>query len=113
MQTMYLIVLTILGGLLALFAVAGWSAYTQGKLPEPATLFRWFTAGLVSAGLSTYAWVFGAGGDPNALMKNVGDALEVNNIMDGLTSAAGNVIPVANVVPESAPLEMKIGMPTF
>lgn len=107
---MYFIVFTILGGLITLFAIAGWSSYTSGKLPDPSTLFRWFTAGLISTGLSAYAWMFGAGGDPNTLMKSVGEALEVHTIMEGLTSAAGGAVSIAKEMPD---MEMKVGMPTF
>ena len=109
---MYFLVLAFLGGLLALFGVAGWTSYSQGKLPEPSTLFRWFTTGLVSAGVSAYVWIFGTGGDPNALIKNVGEALEVNTIMEGLTSAAGGAMTTLQESSQPEP-QMTVGMPTF
>jgi len=106
MQTVYLIVLTALGGLLTLFAVAGWSSYKDGKLPETSMLFRWFAAGILTTGLSAYAWLFGAGGDPTKILEQVGESLEVKEIMEGLTSAAGNIKPDGGG-------EMTVGMPNF
>jgi len=116
MLTTYLIAFTILGGLLALFIIAGWSSYNEGKLPEKPTLFRWFIAGVLSAGLASYTWLFGAGGDPSKLMENVGSALEVNKIMDNLSSPAGAIVinSTETEEKEKEPLnELVIGMPKF
>ena len=117
MLTTYLIGFTILGGLLALFIIAGWSSYNEGKLPEKPTLFRWFIAGILSAGLASYAWLFGAGGDPSKLMENVGTALEVNKIMDNLSSPAGAIVinPTEPIEEKEKEIqnELVIGMPKF
>lgn len=117
MLTTYLIGFTILGGLLALFIIAGWSSYNEGKLPEKPTLFRWFIAGILSAGLASYAWLFGAGGDPSKLMENVGSALEVNKIMDNLSSPAGAIVINSTEPVETKEKEIQnelvIGMPKF
>jgi hypothetical protein len=110
MQTLYLIVLTTLGGLFALFASAGWGSYKDKKLPGKATLFQWFVTGILGSGLASYAWIFGAGGDPGALLEKVSDALEVKEVVETLTSAvtAASSEPVKEVV-ES----LTVGMPSF
>jgi hypothetical protein len=90
MATLYLIVSIILGGCLALFGAAGWSSYKDKKLPNTPDLFRWFVAGSLSSGLAAYAWMFGAGGDPSALLEKLGDTLEMKEIAETLTSAVGN-----------------------
>jgi len=117
MQTLYLIVITILGGLLSLFGSAGWGAFAEKKLPETPVLFRWFVTGTLSSGLAAYAWLFGAGGDPTKLLESVGEALEVKEVMEGLTSAVNATTEVAKTVADAVPEiptgEMTIGMPTF
>jgi hypothetical protein len=130
---MYLIIFTILGGLLATFAVAGWGSYSEGKLPATQTLFRWFLAGITTAGISSYVWLFGAGGDPSKLLEKVGEALEVKEIMEKLTAPTGgavevlaegvkpvlpllSTIPAATPVPTPAPVlpqAITVGMPNF
>jgi hypothetical protein len=110
MQTVYLFVVTALGGLLALFSAAGWSSYKDQKLPATSVLFRWFIAGVVSTGLAGYTWLFGAGGDPSKLMESLGDALEVKQMIEGLTSAVGTA--GTNAL-ETASSELTVGMPTF
>ena len=112
MQTLPLIVLTTVGGLLFLFFAAGWTSYKEKKLPETPMLFRWFVTGLLTSGLGAYAWLFGAGGDPNALLESMGNALEVEDVMKTLTSAAGGA--AANVASATAAAaELNVGMPSF
>lgn len=114
MQTLYLIVFTALGGLFALFASAGWSSYKEKKIPGTKTLFQWFVTGLLSAGLASYAWIFGAGGDPSALMEKVSDALEVKEVVETLTSAVGSgAVAAAEKAAETAVETLTVGMPTF
>lgn len=118
MYTMYLIVITLIGGLLALFMAAGWSSYKNKKLPATPVLFRWFITGILSTGLAAYAWIFGAGGDPTQILESVTDALEVKNVVGALTGGGSNNI-IANInetvqtVAESVVNEIKVGMPDF
>jgi hypothetical protein len=116
MATLYLIVSVVLGGCLALFGAAGWSSFKDKKLPTTPDLFRWFVAGALSMGLATYAWIFGAGGDPSALMEKLGDSLEVKGIAETLSSAVSaageTAAESAKKMAESAN-EMTVGMPTF
>lgn len=112
MQTVYLFVMTALGGLLALFSAAGWSSYKDQKLPATSVLFRWFIAGVVSTGLAGYTWLFGAGGDPSKLMESLGDALEVKQVIEGLTSAVGTGASALETAASTAS-ELTVGMPTF
>jgi hypothetical protein len=56
--------------------------------------------------------MFGAGGDPSALLEKLGDSLEVKEIAETLTSAVGVVGEGAKKVAEEAG-EMTVGMPTF
>jgi len=106
---MYLIVMTIIGGCVALFAAAGWGSYKEKKLPATPVLFRWFIAGLLTSGLGAYAWLFGAGGDPSALIEKVGNALEVKEVMEGLSSAVGGAAEAATAAAD----ELTVGMPSF
>ena len=136
---MYFIGFTILGGILAMFAIAGWNSYNEGKLPETQTLFRWFLAGITAAGISSYVWLFGTGGDPLKLMEKVSQALEVKEMMDTLKTPIGGAVAavsdatasaassasaastavaaVASAISTASPPEKKselsIGMPTF
>ena len=134
MQTVYFLVFTLLGGLLAVFASAGWTSYTQHKLPDTHSLFRWLLAGTLTSGLAAYAWLFGAGGDPSAILTTVGDALDMKEVVKTLSTAvhstgdtasaaataaaavavaaADTAASVAASVKESAN-EMTLGMPTF
>lgn len=134
MQTVYFLVFTLLGGLLAVFASAGWTSYTQHKLPDTHSLFRWLLAGTLTSGLAAYAWLFGAGGDPSAILTSVGDALDMKEVVKTLstavhstgdtaaaaaaataaaaTAAAETVASGVASVKESA-AEMTLGMPTF
>lgn len=113
MQTLYLIVLTFLGGLLTLFGAAGWSSYTAKKVPDMAVLFRWFATGVVGAGLSSYAWIYGFNGSPEKLMSQVGEALEVDSTIKTLSSAVGGSAEAAVEAMADAVEEMKVGMPNF
>ena len=75
METTYFLTITIVGGIVFLFLAVGWSAYKEKTIPETPLLFRWLTAGLVASGLGGYAWIFGAGGNVEEVLKQVGDAL--------------------------------------
>lgn len=109
MQTIALLIMTLIGGLLSLFGAAGWSSYKEKKLPDTPVLFRWFVSGLLVSGMGGYAWIYGAGGDPSALLEKVGGALEVQEVMETLTSAAGST---AKTAAESMS-EISVGMPAF
>lgn len=120
MNTAYFIGFTILGGLIAVFAISGWNSYSEGKLPETPILFRWFLAGLTAAGLSAYAWLFGAGGDPAKMMESVSQAFEVKQIMEKLSNPVGGAVEPEPEV--KAPTKEKereketlisVGMPNF
>jgi hypothetical protein len=129
MQTVYFLVFTLLGGVLAVFASAGWTSYTEHKLPGTHTLFRWLLAGTLTSGLAAYAWLFGAGGDPSAVLASMGDALDMKEVVKTLSTAvhstgdtaaattaaaaaaAEAAASVATSVKEAA--EMTLGMPTF
>jgi hypothetical protein len=114
MQTLYLIVFTVLGGLLSLFAAAGWGSYKEKKIPGTTTLFQWFVTGVLGSGLASYAWIFGAGGDPGALIEKVGDALEVKEVVETLTSAVGTgAVAAAEKAAETAVETLTVGMPSF
>ena len=117
---MYLIVSILLGGFLALFGSAGWSSYSTKKLPATPELFRWFVAGSLTAGLGSYAWMYGAGGDPSALLETIGDSLEMKDVVNTLTSSVGGAAAAAaaagadtvqKVVEEAS--ELTVGMPRF
>jgi hypothetical protein len=115
MQTVPLIVITAIGGLVALFFSAGWTSYKEKKLPETPVLFRWFVTGLLTSGLGAYAWLFGAGGDPSSLLESVGEALEVKEVVKTLTSAVSSgATDAAHAVGDAASaMELNIGMPSF
>jgi hypothetical protein len=116
MATLYLIVLTALGGFLALFGAAGLSSYKDKKLPATPMLFRWFVAGALSAGLGAYAWLFGAGGDPTTILEKLGESFEVKEVMETLNSAVGSAAAgAAESVAEAADAasEMTVGLPRF
>lgn len=81
MDTLYFILITVLGGVLALFFASGWSSYKHKKIPEIPILFRWFIAGVVSSGLAAYTWIFGYGGNVQDVVEAIGGALDVSNIM--------------------------------
>ena len=113
MATLYLIVLIALGGFLTLFGAAGWSSYKEKKLPATPMLFRWFVAGALSAGLGAYAWLFGAGGDPSAILEKLGESLEVKEVVETLTSAVGSAAAEAAETVSDAASEMTVGLPRF
>jgi len=128
MSTPYLILFTLLGGGLTLFIAAGWSSYKENKLPENSVLFRWFVAGSFTAGVLSYAYLFGAGGDPTSMFQSIGDSLELKEVVQTLTSAVSSGTAVAaaaaatvtsgsgdkkpRAVSEGGE-ELKIGMPNF
>lgn len=113
MNSLYLIVFGLIGGVLALFSAAGWSSYKDKKLPDNSTLFRWFVTGILGSGLAGYAWIFGAGGDPTTLVEKVGDALEVKEVVETLTSAVGSAAKAASETAASVGSELTVGMPRF
>jgi hypothetical protein len=84
MQTASLIVITLFGGLLIPFAFAGYTSYTEKTVPDIKILFRLFLAGIVTFGAGAYAWLYGAGGDPGAVLESVGEALEVKEVFQSL-----------------------------
>jgi len=121
MSTLYFLIFTVVGGVLALFIAAGVSSFQHNKLPDMSSLFRWFMAGTVTSGLGSYAYLFGANGDPAALIQNLGDAMEVKKVVESLTSAAESVAG-GGAVPELAvdtkkdvevSNEITVGMPGF
>ncbi len=109
MNSLYLIVFGLIGGVFALFGAAGWGSFQYKKLPDNSTLFRWFVTGILGSGLAGYAWIFGAGGDPTALFEQVSDALEVKDVMETFSSAVNGAAKAA----VDAGSEMTIGMPRF
>jgi hypothetical protein len=112
MNTFYFLGIALGGGLLATFLSAGWSSFKEKKIPEKGILFRWFVAGLVSAGLAAYAWIFGSGGDVGDVMNRIGGALDIENVMK-LTTVAGVIGLASTEEPESKKDELQIGMPKF
>ena len=112
MQTTALVILTIVGGILTLFGVAGYSSYKHNKLPEKPTLFRWFVAGLIGAGAASYAWLFGANGNPSEVINHVSEMLEVTdyNIVDAVSKATENISSRPRTQSMS---EINVGMPNF
>lgn len=110
MNSAYLIVFGIIGGILTLFGAAGWSSYQYKKLPDNSTLFRWFITGILGSGLAGYAWIFGAGGDPASLVEKVGDVLEVKEVVETLTSA---VAKSTEQTISAIGSELTVGMPRF
>lgn len=113
MQSVYFLLFTLLGGVLATFAVAGWSSYSEGKLPELQAMFRWFLAGITAAGLSAYVWLFGAGGDPTKLLESVTKTLEVKEMMENITTSVGGATEPETVLAKEKPTEITVGMPNF
>ena len=79
-------------------------------------LFRWFVTGVLGFGLAAYAWIFGAGGDPSTVLEKIGDSLEVQELVKGLTSAVGHtegaILPAATTA-LSGIAELTVGMPKF
>jgi hypothetical protein len=113
MNSLYLIAFGLIGGVFALFSAAGWSSFQYKKLPDNSTLFRWFVTGIVGSGLAGYAWIFGAGGDPSALIEKMGNALEVKEVVESLTSAVGSATKTAAETAAAMGNEMTVGMPRF
>ena len=106
-----------------MFAAAGWGSYSEKKLPATPMLFRWFITGLLGSGLGSYAWLYGANGDPTKLIEQITESLEVKQVMEGLTQAAGTVASAAASAPSAAVTavetvaeaanDITVGMPTF
>ena len=111
MQTIYLLLFAILGGLIAVFVLAGWTSYSEGKLPEKMSMLQWFLAGITASGLSSYFWLFGAGGDPAKMFEAVTKSLEVKELLPviGGSSESVEVKPVV----KTNPTEITVGMPNF
>ena len=111
MQTTALVILTLIGGFLTLFGVAGYSSYKYNKLPETPTLFRWFIAGLIAFGSGTYAWLFGANGNPSEVISHVSEMLEVDNVLESVSKATETI---TNNRPRSQSIsDINVGMPNF
>jgi len=70
------------------------------------TLFRWFMAGTVTSGLGSYVYLFGANGDPTTLLQNLGDAMEVNKVVETITTASTASVPEKEN-------DITVGMPGF
>lgn len=113
MNSLYLIVFGLIGGVIALFSAAGWSSFQYKKLPDNSTLFRWFITGILGSGMAGYAWIFGAGGDPSALVEKVGDVFEIKEVVETLTSAVGSAAKTASDTATSVGNELTVGMPRF
>jgi hypothetical protein len=120
MPTIYFLVFTIVGGILALFISAGVNSYQYNELPDIQSLFRWFLAGSVTSGLGSYAYIFGANGDPSALIQNIGESMDVKHIVESLSSVAETVQSVGGSLTETeTPKEpvvnndITVGMPGF
>jgi hypothetical protein len=105
MQTPAFIGSAVGGGLLSSFAAAGWSSYKDSKLPDVASLFRWFLVGLITVGCAAYAWLFGAGGDPSTLLTSVSEVLEVKEVIQSMAGSAATPAPPTE--------ELTVGMPRF
>jgi hypothetical protein len=117
MQTTYFILFTLLGGLIAIFVLAGWTSYSEGKLPEKMSMFQWFLAGITASGLSSYMWLFGAGGDPSKVLDLVSKTLEVKDLLPTLGGGGGSVVASEPKEEKPAvkaePTEITVGMPNF
>ena len=102
MPTIYFLVFTIVGGILALFISAGINSYQYNELPDIQSLFRWFLAGSVTSGLGSYAYIFGANGDPSQIMMAVngpGRSLRLRNERIPTTKMAAPEARVRPVYP--------------
>ena len=111
MQTTYFILFTVLGGLIAVFVLAGWTSYSEGKLPEKMSMFQWFLAGITASGLSSYIWLFGAGGDPAKVLDMVSKTLEVKELLPAIGGSSEPKEEKPAVKAEQT--EITVGMPNF
>jgi hypothetical protein len=109
MQTASLLIITLVGGLLVPFTVAGYTSYTEQYIPELKILFRFFLAGIVTFGASAYAWLYGAGGDPVQILESVGEVLEVKDVFQTL----GKSVSGAKESSVEADEEIQVGVPPF
>jgi hypothetical protein len=91
MDTLYFIIITVLGGLFALFFASGWASYKHKKIPETPILFRWFIAGIFASGLAAYTWIFGYGGNVSEVVEAIGGALDVGTLISGNESTDATV----------------------
>lgn len=114
METLYFLAIALGGGLLAIFLSAGWSSFKHKKIPEKGIMFRWFVAGLVTAGLCAYAWIFGSGGDVGDMVSRIGGALDIENVMKvAATAATAGGLGLVGTADEPKKDEMHVGMPKF
>ena len=113
MQTVSLSVITLVGGLLVPFAFAGYTSYTEKTVPDVKILFRLFLAGVVTFGASAYAWLYGAGGDPAAMLESMGEALEVKEVFESLSKSVSKSNTDAKGEAVVADEEIQVGVPPF
>lgn len=126
MKSLYLLGISLLGGVIAVFGSAGWSSYKHQKIPERAVLFRWFVAGVLSLGLSAYVWIFGANGDFSYIMNHVNGVFDLTSIVKLVsvgtlaataTSSSESTDESTVLSSESSPshdtAELTVGMPAF
>lgn len=118
MKSLYLLGISLLGGVIAVFGSAGWSSYKHQKVPERGVLFRWFVAGVVALGLSAYVWIFGANGDVSQIMSQMSGALDLTALTKlasvgalVATATGGSTEGAVSDVEETP--ELTVGMPTF
>ena len=111
MQTASLIVITLVGGLFVPFAFAGYTSYNEKTVPDVKILFRLFLAGIVTFGASAYAWLYGAGGDPAAVLESVGDALEVKEVFQSLSKSVSGGDKEGSA--SQADEDIQVGVPPF
>lgn len=113
MQTASLIVITLFGGLLVPFSFAGYTSYTEKTVPDIKILFRLFLAGIVTFGAGAYAWLYGAGGDPGAVLESVGEALEVKEVFQSLGKGVNDGTEAKASEGIHADEEIQVGVPPF
>jgi len=118
MQTASLIGITLFGGLLIPFSFAGYTSYTEKTVPDVKILFRLFLAGIVTFGAAAYAWLYGAGGDPAAVLESVGEALEVKEVFQslgkGVSSNGSSSADTGNASDGiQSDEEIQVGVPPF
>jgi hypothetical protein len=83
-------------------------------------LFRSFIAGLVVAGLGSYAWIFGSGGDVEGVISRIGDALDLDAVMKTASVGAalgmvtgGGASDSEQRARASSAADLTVGMPNF
>jgi hypothetical protein len=75
-------------------------------------LFRLFLAGIVTSGAGAYAWLFGAGGDPMKALESVGEALEVKEVLNSLSTSVKEP-SMEKESPTETDNEISVGVPPF